>query len=164
MKNYILVFICLFASMGIYAQKEKIVGNWVETYQIYLDTLDSGIELFNSDAQAYLKGSKTLPAEHVRVVNLFDVYDGHYSDRKRSLKIDNEKNFLRAILSDGIDEKISYNAKSKNYLVSFPNTTYLASLNNGMIVRFNETTKTLQFVKPISVNEETLVYEFVREK
>lgn len=163
MKNYIVLAICLLATLTVSAQKEKLVGNWIETYQIYLDTLESGIELFNTDAQAYLKGSKKLPADHVQVINLFEVYDGIYADRKRTLKIENEKNSLKAIMSDGINEKISYNSKSKNYMVSFPNSSYLASLNNGMIVRYNEATKTLQFVKPISANEETLVYEFVRE-
>jgi len=164
MKNYILIAISVFITIAVNAQKEKVVGNWIETYQIYLDTLDSGIELFNTDANAYLSGTKTIPKEHVRVVNRYEVFDGIYANKKRKLKITKEKDFLRATIKDDVNEKMTYNNKLKNYVVTFPAYVTLQSINTDMVVRYNEKTKALQFVKYTSPKEETLVYEFVREK
>ena len=164
MKNYILLAISVFVTVTVNAQKEKIIGNWIETYQIYLDTLDSGIEVFNTDAQAYLNGTKTIPKEHVRVVNLYEVFDGTYANKKRKLKITKEKESLRAITEDGVNEKMTYNNKSKNYVVTFPAYVSLQSINTDMVVKYNEKTKTLQFVKYTSPKAETLVYEFIREE
>lgn len=162
MKNYIVLAICAFVTVTVSAQKGELTGNWIETYQIYLDTLDSGIEVFMSDPDAYRNGTKTIPKEHIRVVNLYEVFDGRNADRKRKLEITKEKDYLRATIKDEINEKMIYNNKVKNYVVTFPTYVTLQSINNDMIVRYNEKTKNLQFVQYTSPKEETIVYEFVR--
>jgi hypothetical protein len=49
MKKYLLISFILFASNNIFAQIDKIVGNWSEIMRIQIDTTDTGREEMDKD-------------------------------------------------------------------------------------------------------------------
>jgi hypothetical protein len=52
MKKYILIIFILFTSNSIFAQIDKIVGNWSEIMRIRIDTTSSGREEMEKDWEA----------------------------------------------------------------------------------------------------------------
>nr|WP_315197469.1 hypothetical protein [uncultured Flavobacterium sp.] len=138
MKKYILISFILFSSNNIFAQIDKIVGNWVETRCVRTDTLDSGRDVLNKDWKAYAKGYKTLdPEKHTQSYYIFPE-----EEDKLKLTIIKEDDFFWATDGMNIKEKIVYAPGFKDYLITIKK--YMGSYS--YLVRYDAETDKLLFL------------------
>lgn len=113
MKKYLLISFILFSSNTIFAQIDKIVGNWSETMCIRTDTTDSGYEELNKDWQAYVKGYKKLDPMYTDQ-SLIVPKEGD----KLKVTIIKEEDFFWATDGNKLKEKIKYTPGFKEYLIT----------------------------------------------
>lgn len=110
MKKYISIIFILFASNTIFAQIDKIVGNWSEIMRVQIDTTDSGIEELKKDYEAYVKGHKQLSPEFTDREIIFPK-----DEDKFQLTIKKEKDYFIATNVYGSSEKIINYDKDLDY-------------------------------------------------
>ncbi len=115
MKKYILIIFILFTSNTIFAQIDKIVGNWSEIMRIQIDTTDSGIELMNKEGyEAYVKGHKQLSPEYTNREMMFPK-----DDDKFQLTIKKEGDYFVATNYNESSVKIiNYGIDYENYQIN----------------------------------------------
>lgn len=113
MKKYLLISFILFASNNIFAQIDKITGNWSEIMRIQIDTTSSGIELMEKDWDAYKKGYKQLSPEYTNRETMFP-----REDDKLTLTIKKEGDYFVATKYNGFSVKIiNYSTDSERYQI-----------------------------------------------
>lgn len=152
MKKYLLISFVLLASNNIFAQIDKIVGNWKEKQHMQIDTLDSGRELMNKDYKAYVKGHKQLDSDYTVIR---DVYPEE--NDKLKITITKEQDFFWASDGNKFKQKITYDADKKEYFITIPG--YRSSMD--LIVKYDLKTKKMQFIE---TGTEYIFYEFERKK
>ncbi len=101
MKKYILIIFILFTSNTIFAQIDKIVGNWSEIMRVQIDTTDSGRDLMGNDMESYIKGFKQLSPEYTNREIMFPK-----DDDKLQLSIKKEGYYFVATKDNGSIVKI----------------------------------------------------------
>jgi hypothetical protein len=115
MKKHILIIFILFASNTIFAQIDKIVGNWSEIMRIQIDTTLSGIELMNKEGyEAYVKGYKQLSSEYTNREMMFPK-----DDDKFQFTIKKEGDYFVATNYNNISVKIiNYGTEYEDYQIN----------------------------------------------
>ena len=114
MKKYLLISFILFSSNIVFAQIDKIVGNWSEIMRVQIDTTTSGMELMENDWDAYNKGYKKLSTEHTNREIIFPK-----DDDKFQLTIKKEGDYFVATNSNKSSVKIiNYGTEYENYQIN----------------------------------------------
>jgi hypothetical protein len=159
MKKHLFIGLMLFFSATTFAQMDKIVGSWVETKRMTLDTINAGIEIMNQDYDAYKKGYKVLDSEYVGYS--IPIGDDDYLSENQKLKItiSPEQDFFWVVDGNGFLQRITYDAVRKNYYITMPNHF----IHIELIVKYDEVTNRLQFIKPVP-GDSYIFNEFKRKE
>ncbi|TDP00708.1 hypothetical protein [Flavobacterium sp. 245] len=138
MKKYLCISLMLLFSNNIFAQIDKIVGNWAEIKCVRTDTLDIGREELQKNWKAYVKGYKTLdPEKYTESYYIFPE-----EEDKLKLTIIKEEDFFWATDGKKLKEKIAYNPDFKEYFITIKK--YMGSYS--YIVRYDVIADKLLFL------------------
>ena len=153
MKKHLLIIVTLLTYNTIFAQIDKIVGNWSETWYVRTDTLDSGREKLNNDYKAYVKGYKKLDPESD---TMSYVFIPEVEDRIK-VTFTKEEDYFWATYNEVPKIKIAYVPGFQEYLITLQK--YLASYS--YIVKYDPVTDKITFLDHRS---KEICHEFERIK
>lgn len=119
MKKQILITAMSLITFSSIAQKESMLGKWIEQKRSIVDTLDIGRDLINAEYDAYRSGKKKLDAKYVHVQEYYAK-----DNDKLVLVIWKEKDEFWAAAEDDLKNKILLKPIRSNYFLSYYGAKY----------------------------------------
>lgn len=119
MKKLILSASVVLISFTSMAQKQAMLGKWIEQKRSFVDTLDTGRDLVNAEYEAYSTGQKTLDAQYISILEFTAV-----DTEKLYLDIWKENNSIYLAANGDLKNKIALEPKKGSYFLTYYGRKY----------------------------------------
>lgn len=119
MKKSILSAAILLISITSMAQKQAMLGKWIEQKRSFVDTLDTGRDLINAEYEAYSTGQKTLDAQYISILEFTAV-----DTEKVNLEIWQENKTIWIAANGDVRNKFIVEPKQDVYFLKLYGRTY----------------------------------------
>ncbi|WP_026976323.1 hypothetical protein [Flavobacterium tegetincola] len=119
MKKLILSASVVLISFTSMAQKQPMLGKWIEQKRSFVDTLDTGRDLVNAEYEAYSTGQKTLDAQYISILE-FNAVD----TEKLNLNIWKENNSIYLAANGDLKNKVALEPKKGSYFLTYYGRKY----------------------------------------